>query len=92
LLAPLQAIAQARKGLLVRAQDCACIVTSTRKAVNIDTAAAEDDAAAADASNSSSSSSKYPATCHRLVLVECEPRNPRALLVSLKRLAFQSSS
>ncbi|WIA38541.1 hypothetical protein OEZ86_001859 [Tetradesmus obliquus] len=89
-----QAVAQARKGLLVRLQDCACIITSSRKAIGTDTAAAaaEDAPAAAPAaaaaaatanasSSSSSSSSKYPATCHRLVLVECEPRNPRALLM-----------
>eukprot|EP00882_Tetradesmus_deserticola_P032115 GHRQ01036345.1.p1 GENE.GHRQ01036345.1~~GHRQ01036345.1.p1 ORF type:complete len:213 (+),score=93.70 GHRQ01036345.1:271-909(+) len=77
-----QAVAQARKGLLVRGQDCACIITSTRKAVSTDAAAAEEGAAAAAADASgSSSSSKYPATCHRLVLVECEPRNPRALLM-----------
>lgn len=38
-------------------------------------------AAAVGAEGSSGSSSQYPATCHRLVVLECKPSQPRKLLV-----------
>eukprot|EP00775_Hariotina_reticulata_P002964 gene2964-3249_t len=97
LVQAIQAVAEARKGLLIRGQDVACIISSTSKAaVSSDTSAG--DAAESGITTSSSSSSKSqpggdgatqsrrPPVCHRLVLLECEPRNPRALLVSRHNL------
>ena len=47
-------------------------------------AAAAAAAAATSGGNRSSSRSKYAATCHRLVVLECQPFKPRALLVSCR--------
>lgn len=79
-----QALAQARKSLLASKQDLACVIASGRKA-DSSSVAPPDAAAAEGGSNSSSSSggSRYPATCHRLIVLECQPRRPRALLVGV---------
>ncbi|KAF8061914.1 hypothetical protein HT031_004174 [Scenedesmus sp. PABB004] len=74
LVAAVKAVAQARKGLLVRGQDAACIITSTPKAADAEGSGAPAPPAGGDAG-------RRPPTCHRLVVLECEPRRPKALLV-----------
>jgi hypothetical protein len=94
----MQAVALARRYLKTNKQDIACLVASGRKvmppeddttaaaaaAVADSTAAAAAPAAAmaAGAAGAVQGASKYPALCHRLVVLECEPGRPRSLLVS----------
>lgn len=93
----LQALALARRYLKSSNQDIACLIASGRKAPDSgDGAAADAEAASADPAAAAATaaagggdavgvtggSSQYPATCHRLVVLECKPRQPRKLLVS----------
>ncbi len=70
-----QAVVQARKGLLVRGQDVACIIASTPQQQAASAAVGSDD------QPSASVASGRPLLRHRLVVLECEPRSPAALLV-----------
>mgnify|MGYP001807139197 CR=1 FL=1 len=90
-LSPTQAVALARRYLKTNKQDIACLVASGRKVMppEDDTtaaAAAVADSTAAAAAPAAAGAvqgaSKYPALCHRLVVLECEPGRPRSLLVS----------
>eukprot|EP00878_Enallax_costatus_P018356 GHUV01019319.1.p1 GENE.GHUV01019319.1~~GHUV01019319.1.p1 ORF type:complete len:325 (+),score=111.92 GHUV01019319.1:411-1385(+) len=84
-----QAVAQARKGLLIKRQDIACVITSSSKSATSSSSGTTADATAdsssstgAAAAQGSGDSSSRAVTCHRLVLLECEPRRPRSLLVT----------
>jgi hypothetical protein len=92
----MQAVALARRYLKTNKQDIACLVASGRKVMPPEddtTAAAAGDAGSLAATTAPAASaaagagavwgaSKYPALCHRLIVLECEPGRPRSLLVS----------
>lgn len=81
---PHQALAQARKYLRASNQDIAVVIASGRKAEPIPQAA-EGAAEAAAAAAGAGTSSRYPPTCHRLIVLECQINMPRALLVGAGR-------
>jgi hypothetical protein len=73
-----QAAAEARRSLLQNGLDLAVVITSRPKPVYADGAGSSADPAAAGGVPPP----RGP-LCHRLVLLECAPRKPRALLVGV---------